>query len=203
VWAVVVAAGAGTRFGGYKQFEVLQGKRVVDWARQAARPFVEGTVLVVPPELAGRLEPGASFVVPGGETRSASVRNGLGSVPDHADIVVVHDGARPLATRALFMAVINAVRDGGDGAVPGLEVTDTVRRLSGGTVARDGLVTVQTPQAFRADLLRQAHAGLPDATDDAALVEALGGKITVVPGDPDNFKITDKRDLKLAGLILT
>jgi 2-C-methyl-D-erythritol 4-phosphate cytidylyltransferase len=203
VWAVVVAAGAGSRFGGYKQYEVLQGRRVLDWARQGARPFVEGIVLVVPPEFADRLEPGASTVVAGGPTRSQSVRNGLASVPDHAEIIVVHDGARPLATRALFQAVISAVRDGADGAVPGLEVTDTVRRREGGTIDRDGLVTVQTPQAFRAELLRQAHESRPEGTDDASLVEALGGKIVVVPGDPDNFKITDQRDLKLAGVILT
>jgi 2-C-methyl-D-erythritol 4-phosphate cytidylyltransferase len=203
IWAVVVAAGAGSRFGGYKQFEVLQGRRVLDWARQGARPFVEGIVLVVPPEFADRLEPGATTVVAGGATRSESVRNGLGSVPDHAEIIVVHDGARPLATRAMFMSVINAVREGADGAVPGLPVTDTVRRLGGGTVPREGLVTVQTPQAFRAELLREAHRPEPQSTDDASLVEGVGGKIVVVPGDPDNFKITDKRDLKLAGVILT
>ena len=105
-----------------------------------------------------------------------------------AEIVVVHDAARPLATAELFDAVIGAVRDGADGAVPGLAVADTLKRVDDvrvtATVDRVGLVAVQTPQAFAAGILRAAHATGADATDDAALVEALGGTVVVVPGDP-------------------
>ena len=124
----------------------------------------------------------------GGATRSESVRAGLAAVPPDAEVVVVHDAARPLATAALFDAVIDAVRAGADGAVPGLPVADTLKRVDDvrviETVDRVGLVAVQTPQAFRAGVLRAAHAPAADATDDAALVEALGGTVVVVPGDP-------------------
>jgi len=119
---------------------------------------------------------------------------------------VVHDAARPLATRALFDAVITAVRGGADGAVPGLAVTDTLKRVDDvrvtATVDRVGLVAVQTPQAFRADVLREAHASGADATDDAALVEELGGTVVVVPGDPRNLKVTGPADLMIAAALL-
>ena len=119
---------------------------------------------------------------------------GLRAVPDDVDVIVVHDAARPLASRALFAAVIAAVRDGADAAVPGVAVADTLKRVDGArvvaTVDRDDLVAVQTPQAFRASALRAAHASGDDASDDAALVEAAGGRVVVVAGDPANLKIT-------------
>ncbi|HEX2275480.1 MAG TPA: 2-C-methyl-D-erythritol 4-phosphate cytidylyltransferase [Acidimicrobiales bacterium] len=199
VWAVVVAGGSGRRFGGFKQYELLGHRLVVDWAVAAAHTAADGVVLVAPP---GRLRAGdepVDAVVPGGATRSASVRAGLVAVPEGAEIVVVHDAARPLASPALFAAVVAAVRDGADGAVPGLPLTDTVKRVQDGTVVatvdRSELVTVQTPQAFRASVLRQAHSGEGDATDDAALVEAIGGRVTVVAGDPANVKLTSFEDL--------
>ena len=127
-------------------------------------------------------------------------------MPANADVVVVHDAARPLATDALFAAVIDAVRGGADGAVPALAVADTIKRVAGNrvveTVARDDLVAVQTPQAFRADVLRRAHAGGADGTDDAALVEAAGGTVVTVPGEPANVKVTATEDLAVvAGLL--
>jgi 2-C-methyl-D-erythritol 4-phosphate cytidylyltransferase len=113
----------------------------------------------------------------------------------------VHDAARPLATDALFAAVIGAVRDGADGAVPGLPVADTIKRVDGErvveTVPREELVAVQTPQAFRAGALRAAHRDRADGTDDAALVERDGGKVVVVAGDPANVKVTGPDDLEL------
>lgn len=204
-WVVVVAAGSGDRFGGPKQWAPLAGRRVVDWSVAAARaaPSCVGVVVVVPEADAADVEvEGADVVVAGGATRSASVRAGLAAVPGEVDVVVVHDGARPLASTALVEAVVAAVRAGADAALPGLPVTDTVKRVAGvdvtGTVQRDGLVTVQTPQGFAAASLRRAHAGEPEATDDGALVEAIGGRVVVVPGDPENIKLTDAGDLVVA-----
>jgi 2-C-methyl-D-erythritol 4-phosphate cytidylyltransferase len=202
VWGIVVAAGGGSRYGGLKQYEVLRGRRVVDWARQVTLRACEGVVMVVPPDRIEHREPGAHRVVAGGETRAESVRAGLAAVADDADIVVVHDGARPLAGLEIFQRVITAVREGADAAVPGLPVTDTIRSLDGGTVDRSRLVTVQTPQAFRADALRRAHEGRPEATDDASLVEAAGGTVVVVDGEHRNIKITTPIDLRFAAFLL-
>ena len=127
----------------------------------------------------------------GGSTRADSVRCGLAVVPDDAEVIVVHDAARPLAAPALFEAVIDAVTlEEADGAVPGVPPSDTIKAVDGagyvtGTVDRNTLVAVQTPQAFRAGVLRRAHAQAgPGATDDAVLVEALGGRVRVVPATP-------------------
>jgi len=112
----------------------------------------------------------------------------------------------PLAPPALFDAVIDAVRGGADAAVPGLPISDTVKRVDGDhvveTIARDALVAVQTPQAFRTDVLRAAHTASGEATDDAALVEAAGGRVVVVSGDPRNLKITTPADLVVAAALL-
>lgn len=200
VWAVVVAAGSGERYGAPKQYERLGDRRVLDWSLAAARRAADGVVLVVAPTRAGDDEPGADTVVAGASTRSGSVRAGLAAVPPEAEVVVVHDAARPAASPALFAAVVAAVRAGADGAVPGVPVVDTVKRVVGGVVVetldRSTLVAVQTPQAFRADVLRSAHAGGGEATDDGALVEAAGGRVVVVAGEPDNVKVTTPADLE-------
>jgi 2-C-methyl-D-erythritol 4-phosphate cytidylyltransferase len=199
VWAIVVAAGSGARFGGAKQFEELEGRRVVDWSLAASRSVADGVVLVVPADHEADEAPVADAVVVGGATRSASVRAGLAEIPDDADVVVIHDAARPFARPALFEAVVAAVRAGADGAVPGVGLADTIKRVVDGrvvaTLDRDELVAVQTPQAFAAAALRRAHLSGGDATDDAALVEAAGGRVVVVPGDPANTKITLRTDL--------
>jgi 2-C-methyl-D-erythritol 4-phosphate cytidylyltransferase len=200
VWAIVVAAGSGSRFGAPKQFQPLGGRRVLDWSLEAARTVAEGIVVVLPPSVVAAGEPGADAVAGGGETRSASVRAGLAHVPADADVVVVHDGARPLAGSDLFAAVVAAVRAGA--AVPGVPPADTLRWRTGGVADRDGLVAVQTPQAFRAAALRAAHEGEPEATDDASLVEAAGGKVVVVDGSPLNLKITNPSDLIVAEALL-
>ena len=199
VWTVVVGGGGGVRFGGRKQYAELGGQRVIDVAAGVARRCSSGVVVVIPAEDAGRAEHGA---VAGGSTRTASVRNGLAAVPAEATIVCVHDAARPLASPALFAAVVAAVRDGADAAVPGLPVADTIKVIDGdrrvlATPERASLVAVQTPQAFRASVLRRAHAGGREGTDDAALVERLGGTVVVVPGEAWNSKITEPADLEL------
>lgn len=201
VWTIVVAGGAGTRFGGAKQFAPLAGRRVVDWAIEAARGADRGVILVVPSDRLGDAEP-VDDVVAGGATRSDSVRAGLAAVPAGASVVVVHDAARPLAGSGLFEATIAAVRAGADAAVPGVRVADTLRHRDGTPVDRDQLVAVQTPQAFGADALRRAHSGGGEATDDATLVERAGGRVVVVQGDPANRKITDTTDLTAAEAVI-
>ena len=203
--AIVVAAGGGHRFGAPKQFSTLAGSRLVDRAVAAAGAACDEVVVVLPPGVDWDGPPVAAAVA-GGERRADSVRAGLAAVPGGCDVVVVHDAARPLAPPSLFTDVIAAVRGGADGAVPGVPVTDTVKRVDGGRVVdtppRDALVAVQTPQAFRADTLRAAHAGGGEATDDAALVEAAGGTVVVVPGDPANLKVTGSDDLRVAEALL-
>src|SRR5262245_61649563 len=127
VWAIVVAAGSGSRFGAPKQFQPLGGRRVLDWSLDAARSVSAGVVVVLPPAKVRAGEPAADAVAAGGASRSASVRSGLALVPPDADVVVVHDGARPLAGPELFAAVVGAVRAGADAAVPGVPLADTLR----------------------------------------------------------------------------
>lgn len=208
-----MAAGSGSRYGGQKQFESLGGTSVVGRSIRAAAAACDGVVVVitesVPPEVASELKT-ADAVVVGGATRSASVRNGLAAIPREVEIVVVHDAARPGASPALFDAVISAVRSGADAAVPGIAIPDTVKRIDGSadrrvvteTIPRADLVAVQTPQAFDAERLREAHASGLDATDDAGLVEQFGGVVVVVDGEPAAHKITTAGDLELVGRML-
>jgi 2-C-methyl-D-erythritol 4-phosphate cytidylyltransferase len=208
VWSVVVAGGSGQRFGTLKQFALLAERPVVEWSVAACRGSSSGVVLVLPRGQVGPMAFGADVVVEGGGTRTESVCRGVAAVPPTAEVIVVHDAARPLASEDLFRAVITAVTAGGDGgAIPGIPVGDTIKVVDGSgcvtaTLDRDTLVAVQTPQAFDADLLRRAHAAGTQATDDAALVEALGATVRVVPGDPRNLKITTPADLELAEHLL-
>jgi 2-C-methyl-D-erythritol 4-phosphate cytidylyltransferase len=205
VWAIVVAAGGGTRFGAAKQFVRLGNASVLDRAVGVALEACDGVVVVLPNDADWDAPDGVRSTV-GGATRSDSVRAGLAEVPGDADVVVVHDAARPLATRRLFAAVIDAVDAGADAAVPALPVVDTVKRVQGDqvveTVPRAGLVVVQTPQAFRAPALRAAHKSRGVDTDDAALVEAAGGKVVVVEGERRNLKLTLVDDLELAQALI-
>ncbi len=200
VWTVIVAAGSGTRFGGAKQYLELAGSRVVDRSVTVAAQVSDGVVVVVPAsDLDAELDRlKADSVVAGGPSRAASVRNGLAAVPHDAGIICVHDAARPLASPDVYERVINEVRSGAAGAVPVVPVTDTIRRVDGGVVDRSRLQAVQTPQAFRAELLRAAHANAGDATDDAGLVEAAGYSVVAVEGHSRNIKITRADDLAAA-----
>jgi 2-C-methyl-D-erythritol 4-phosphate cytidylyltransferase len=209
VWVVVVAAGGGHRFGGRKQFAEIDGRPLVSWSVEAARSVADGIVLVVPADIAGTDEThtyGADVVVAGGSTRTGSVRAGLVAVPGKADVIVVHDGARPLASADLFRSVVDAVTSGAAAAVPGLALADTVKNVKDGVVVstldRRGLVTVQTPQAFRAEVLRRALESGSDATDDAGLVEAQGATVRVVNGNPRNLKVTTPDDLEMVRALI-
>lgn len=215
-----MAGGSGRRFGSLKQFESVAGRRVLDWSIGAASS-VGRVVAVVPagPAVDELTEPGAAFgavrgevpdavrgataTVAGGPTRSGSVRCGLAAVPADAEVVLVHDGARPLADVGLFCRVVDAVRSGSAVVVPAVPVTDTLRdRSDGAVVDRDRLVAVQTPQGFDAGVLRRAHAGGGEATDDAALAQEAGCQVTFVAGDPHNLKITTQDDLVMASALL-
>jgi 2-C-methyl-D-erythritol 4-phosphate cytidylyltransferase len=204
-WAIVVAAGGGSRFGAAKQFARLGSASVLDRAVGVARESCDGVVVVLAADAIWDA-PAEVRTAVGGATRSESVRAGLHAVPETADIIVVHDAARPLASRRLFAAVIDAVTAGADAAVPALPVVDTVKRVQSNhvieTVARDGLMMVQTPQAFRAQALRAAHASGGVGTDDAALVEAAGGEVVVVDGERRNLKLTLADDLELAQALI-
>jgi 2-C-methyl-D-erythritol 4-phosphate cytidylyltransferase len=138
--------------------------------------------------------------VTGGATRSASVAAALREVPDEAAVVLVHDAARPVLQEDVIERVLAPLSAGWDGAVPVLPVPDTVKRVRGEevveTLDRSELVLVQTPQAFIASVLRAAVTD-GDASDCAALVEAGGGRVTVVPGDPRLLKVTSPADLEL------
>jgi 2-C-methyl-D-erythritol 4-phosphate cytidylyltransferase len=206
VWAVVVAGGSGSRFGGYKQFMILAGREVVDWSLEAARRACAGVVLVVPPELLDKYLGRASFVVAGGPTRAGSVRAGLRAVPPEARVVVIHDAARPLSSARMWAAVITAVAQGAEAAIPCVPVSDTIKRREDDgrlvTLERARLLAVQTPQAFLAVALRAAHADEGEATDDAALVEAIGGRVVSVTGEETNIKVTNRHDLALAETLI-
>jgi 2-C-methyl-D-erythritol 4-phosphate cytidylyltransferase len=197
IWTIVVGGGSGRRFGTPKQYEVLGDARVIDRSVAVAREASDGVVVVVPPEDAVR-----EGAVAGGATRSESVRAGLAAIPADATIICVHDAARPLASADLYRRAIAAVLDGADAAIPAIAVADTIKVVADGVVVatpdRASLVAVQTPQAFRATALRAAHARGGDATDDAALVEALGGVVVVVDGEVQNRKITVPDDLAWA-----
>ena len=201
VWSIVVGGGSGQRFGRPKQYELLGAERVIDRSRRVAAEVSAGVVVVVPPEDAA-----AEGAVGGGTTRSESVRAGLAAVPAEATVICVHDAARPLATPELYRRAVAAVVGGADAAIPGIAVTDTIKVVEGRRVVatpdRSTLVAVQTPQAFRAAVLRAAHDGEPTATDDAALVEAAGGTVVVVEGDARNLKITEPGDLEAARRIV-
>ncbi len=190
----MVGGGSGRRFGLAKQYEALGEVRVIDRSVAIAREASDGVVVVVPPDDAER-----EGAIAGGATRSDSVRAGLAAVPPDATIICVHDAARPLATVELYQRAIAAVRDGADGAIPAVAVADTIKIVADGVVVstpdRASLVAVQTPQAFRAGVLRAAHESGSDATDDAALVEGLGGVVAVVDGEMANRKITVLDDL--------
>lgn len=218
VHVIVVAGGSGRRFGGAvpKQWMPLDADPVYVHTLRSLRSAIPGcriTMVVAADRVGSIMDECAAHGVPvdavacGGDTRWASVRSGLATVADDTDCVMVHDCARPFPSPALTGALLDAIDAGARGAVPAIAVTDSLRTAGSPSraVDRSGLRAVQTPQAFRTDLLRRAYC-LPyraDFTDDASVFEAAGmGEIVLTQGDPDNIKITNPRDLAVARLIL-
>ncbi|MEJ2867265.1 2-C-methyl-D-erythritol 4-phosphate cytidylyltransferase [Actinomycetospora sp. OC33-EN08] len=210
VAAVVPAAGSGLRLGAGMPKALVRVAGVAMVARAVdgllASGVVDDVVVVAPPEHLDAMAEvtTAGRVVPGGPDRVASVALGLAEVRD-ANVVLVHDAARCLCPASVVASVVAAVRAGHGAVVPAIPVADTVRRVDADghvvdLVDRTGLLAVQTPQGFDAEVLRRAHAAAGElrATDDAGLVEAIGGEVVTVPGDPRAFKITSALDLAMA-----
>ena len=219
VWAVLAAAGSGDRLGADrpKAFVRLGDRPLLGESleRLDASDWIDAIVVAAPPGweepailLAEELGCGkVSACVAGGATRGESVRAALAEVPGDAAVVVVHDAARPLLDDAVVERVVTALNEGWDGAVPALPLADTVKRVDGErvveTLARDDLRAVQTPQAFVAQVLRDACRGdVSGASDCASLVEARGGRVKVVDGDPRLLKVTDAADLDRVAALL-
>jgi 2-C-methyl-D-erythritol 4-phosphate cytidylyltransferase len=212
VVGIVPAGGSGERLGADrpKAFVVVGGKRLLDYSLDALRGACDRVVVAAPsgqPEVGGGQD-GVSFVG-GGPSRSASVRNAVLAAPD-ADVFVVHDAARPLVTAGLVERCLAAL-DGFDGAIAAAPMTDTVKEAGRDgrvlrTLDRSSLWAIQTPQVFRAKLLRRAldveESVLSSATDDASLVEAAGGSVRVVQAPPENLKVTGPADLRLVEALL-
>ena len=212
VAALIVAAGRGERAGGGvpKQYQRLLGRPVVSWSvRALAEAGVAPIAIAIAPEHAdlcrAATESGPAVrIVAGGETRTASVRAGLAALPE-AEIVLIHDAARPGLTPGMVEKLVAAIEAGAGGAAPALAVSDSLRRVdeSGrivGDVEREGVRRVQTPQAFRADVLRAAYAATATNvvfSDDLAIARANGAACVLIPGDPRLMKITYPEDVAL------
>jgi 2-C-methyl-D-erythritol 4-phosphate cytidylyltransferase len=213
VWAVLAAAGRGERIDvdRPKAFAQLRGRPLVaeSLERLEGSEWIDAIVVVAPPDweepvilLAEELGCGKVVAaVAGGASRAESVRIGVGEVGDDAAVILVHDAARPLVSGPLIERLLAALNEGWDGAIPGLPLVDTVKRVRDGavveTLAREELTAVQTPQAFVASQLRGAVAGGDEGTDCSSLVERHGGRVTVVQGDPRLRKVTTPEDLAL------
>ena len=207
--ALLVAAGSGERLGASrpKAFVTLAGRPMLEWSVAALRAAGLSEIVVALPD--GEAAPAGCVGVPGGETRSASVRAALAAAGEGD--VVVHDAARPLVDPALFTAALTALA-GADAAVAAAQATDTIKEAGPdhrvtATLDRSRLWAIQTPQAFRRSALERAlDVGddvLARATDDAWLVERAGGSVVVVPSTPANFKVTTPHDLTVAELLLS
>jgi 2-C-methyl-D-erythritol 4-phosphate cytidylyltransferase len=217
--AIIVAAGTSERFGGTepKQFVALHQKPILLWSveRLAESPAVDSIVIVVTPGAEDRTRDVVGGVakvkeiVPGGATRQESVRLGLDALPDESTNVLVHDAARPCLSARLLASIIEAL-DAHEAVVPAVPVADTLVHAPDGEVDaildRVHVKGVQTPQAFRTELLRRAHRRAVKrgftTSDDGSLVLALDEKVHVVPGETSNMKITVESDLRIAEAIL-
>lgn len=208
--ALIVAAGRGERLGsdGPKAFVVCGGRPMLDWSVAAFRAAGVHRIVVALP--AGYDAPAGCIGVPGGAERSHSVRAALAAAGPQADVVLVHDAARPLVTAQIVRDCLAALAGGVDAAIAAAPMADTVKEADGRdvvrTLDRSRLWAVQTPQVFRARalaaVLAQDDAVLAAATDDASLIEAAGGTVRVVACPRDNFKVTTPEDLRLAELVL-
>jgi 2-C-methyl-D-erythritol 4-phosphate cytidylyltransferase len=219
VAAVLVAAGRGERLGSDRpkafarlgerpllaeSLERLEASGWIDSIVVAAPEGWEEPVILLAEELGcGKV----GEVVTGGGSRAESVRAGVAAVADDASVILVHDAARPLLEEDVVERVLAPLSEGWAGAVPGLPLADTVKRVDADvvveTVDRESLVSVQTPQAFTAETLRQALQGdISSASDCSSLVEERGGRVKVVPGDPRLLKVTTEADLQRVASLL-
>jgi 2-C-methyl-D-erythritol 4-phosphate cytidylyltransferase len=211
VVGIIAAGGSGERLGAErpKAFVVIGRRPMVEWSVEALRGACDRVVVAAPPGLAvGSWQ--LAELVSGGDSRSASVRNGVLAAPE-ASVYVVHDAARPVVTPELVQRCVAALEPGVDGAVAAARMTDTVKEAASDgrvlrTLDRSAMWRIQTPQVFRGEILRRAlerdPAALAAATDDASLVEEIGGTVRVVEAPPENIKVTSKSDLLVAEALL-
>jgi 2-C-methyl-D-erythritol 4-phosphate cytidylyltransferase/2-C-methyl-D-erythritol 2,4-cyclodiphosphate synthase len=213
--AIVVAAGSGSRAGGAKQWRALGGRPVVRWSVEALlKAGAEDVVVVI--SAGSEAEAQAALaglsgwrLATGGDTRAASVRSGLQALGGPVDRpVLIHDAARPFLDTAVIRRLVEALGDA-DGALPALPVADSLRRaadgLVSGAVERDGLWRAQTPQAFRYQAIADAYAAWPEAepaTDEAAVLERMGGRVRIVEGDARLMKLTFPEDFAMAEALI-
>ncbi len=214
-WAIVLAAGGGTRFGGPKQFADLAGRPMLEHTVRSASTVCDDVVVVLP---AGDMDrwtaPAGVLVVSGGATRAQSVRAGLAVVPSLAAVIVVADAAHPLATPALYRMLVDTVLAGADAAIPGHHLSEVVKEITITETATTGTVVeagrslprethrlIQMPHAFAAGWLRDAHASATEAVEDAEMVAAAGARVIVVDGEPANIHVTTPEELALANLM--
>lgn len=209
--AIIAAAGEGRRFGSLKQFALLGGRPVVYWAIEAfsLHNMINELIVVFPDESQAETIksrwPKVKAVVKGGPQRQDSVAQGLAAVSPETDIILIHDGVRPLVTAELITRIIEATLKEG-AAVPVIPLEDTIKEVENDwvvqTINREKLFRVQTPQGFRRDILqaafRQAQKDNFYGPDEASLVERIGRRIKIVKGDKFNIKITSPEDLKIA-----
>lgn len=215
--AIIVAGGRGERAGGElpKQYRPLMGAPVIGWSVLAMTGEVDEIVVVCAPEHEGicrtALEGYAyTAIVHGGATRTASVRAGLAAVGSDAEIILIHDAARPGLSCRTVHELKGKLEAGAPAVAPALAVPDALARTNANGVIsadvdRTNVLRVQTPQAFRADILRAAYAALPDAAvmaDDLAVVRAHGVEALLIPGDQKLMKITYAEDLDMAGRLM-
>jgi 2-C-methyl-D-erythritol 4-phosphate cytidylyltransferase len=206
VVAILAAGGGGERLGADrpKAFVTLSGRPLLEWSLDVLRATCDRVVVAVPEAYADGPDR-----VAGADSRSLSVRNALRVAPE-ATVAVVHDAARPMLEADLVRRCIASL-DGAAAAIAAAPVTDTIKQADASrrvtaTLDRSGLWAVQTPQAFDAEVLREVLEGDPAsvaaATDDAALVEAAGARVTIVEAPPENFKVTTALDLAVAEVVL-
>ena len=214
--AIVVAAGSGSRAGGAKQWRPLGGRPVVRWSVEALLAAgADAVIVVIAPGLEAEAESALAGLsgwrlANGGETRAASVRNGLDVLGGPGDRpVLIHDAARPLLNAAVIRRLLEALEDS-DGALPALPVADSLRRATDGLVSaavdRDALWRAQTPQAFRYQTIVDGYAAWPaaeTAADEAAVVQRAGGRVRIVEGDPRLMKLTWPEDFAMAEALIT
>ena len=205
VWGVVYAAGSGSRFGGFKQFEQIGRERLVDRCVARLATVCDHVVVVLPPDTPWT-GPAVAAAVAGGATNPDSVRAGLAAVGDDAAIVVLHSPSHPLASIALIRRIVGQMTTGIDAVCPIAPSNDVLKRLDdrgaiAETLDKRSIVSVQMPLAFRASVLRAALAADTQGGDAQTIVERHGGRVATVAGEPTNIHVTTREELEMARVL--
>uniref|UniRef100_A0A7V3RHD3 2-C-methyl-D-erythritol 4-phosphate cytidylyltransferase n=1 Tax=candidate division WOR-3 bacterium TaxID=2052148 RepID=A0A7V3RHD3_UNCW3 len=212
VYAVIVGAGRGKRFGGLKQFIIFQGRPLLIYTTEIFEKseLVDSIIIVVPKEMLRKTKKLLNFyclkkvdeVIPGGERRQDSVYNGIKAIKDDNGVVIIHDAVRPFISQNLINKGINLCKKY-KAVIFGMPIFDTIKLVKGNkviqTIPRVSPFAVQTPQFFNIKLIKEAYDKVDfkkEFTDEASILESLGIPVYIFKGDPENIKITTKQDLK-------